>query len=681
LLLDFNSSPIGVEKLRRAVSSIMIALLFLSLFVFTFTAISAEAQAGTVHVKASAPDDPIYILANGTVSPKTAPIKNNGNITYTFTDNIVNNSIVVQRNSIIIDGQGYTIQGNGTGAGIELNTRKNVTIKNTRIEAFMFGVDLGSSSNCTVIGNTITNNQEYGVNIWYSSNCTIFGNTLANNIDDSIYVTQFSDYNTISKNNMTKGYYGIELYYSSNDNTVSGNNIANNTQAAIRMIESSNCTFIRNSITNSIEGLVLSKSYNCTILGNIFKNDGLIIEQQSFGNVVVNNLVNNKPLVYLENVSDYTVSDAGQVVLVNSDRIVVKNLDLSNTDYGLQVWQTRNTVITNNRIMNDEWGVYLNYSINSIVSENNVTNNSFGFEFEEAHNCTIYGNDVSNCSMGLDLYRCSNCTMSGNNIVNSNYFYGMGLGYSSNCTVAGNIIRNNTYYGVYIDHSSGNRLFHNNFINNTQQIEDIGNASNVWDDGYPSGGNYWSNYTGSDNYYGSNQDLQGGDSIGDTAYTIDANNADKYPLMGSFSTFNAGTWNGETFYVDTISESNISNFNFNPYTAPQPTLSFNVTGKTGITGFCRVAIPTSLMWCNMPSQWIVIVGGTLYSNQTIISPRVGNYTYIYFTYTHSTKQVQIQSISAVPEFQRYLLLPLFIMVTLLGTVILKRKRRDLYPSM
>jgi hypothetical protein len=56
-------------------------------------------------------------------------------------------------------------------------------------------------------------------------------------------------------------------------------------------------------------------------------------------------------------------------------------------------------------------------------------------------------------------------------------------------------------------------------------------ATNTWDNGYPSGGNYWSDYTGSDAKSGPNQDQSGSDGIGDTPRVIDFYNKDNYPLM------------------------------------------------------------------------------------------------------------------------------------------------------
>jgi hypothetical protein len=52
-----------------------------------------------------------------------------------------------------------------------------------------------------------------------------------------------------------------------------------------------------------------------------------------------------------------------------------------------------------------------------------------------------------------------------------------------------------------------------------------------------------------------------------------------------------------------------------------------------------------------------------------------NSTCIYFTYSPGTETVQITSTSAVtPEFQPYMLLPLFMIITLLGAIAFKRKR-------
>jgi hypothetical protein len=79
-------------------------------------------------------------------------------------------------------------------------------------------------------------------------------------------------------------------------------------------------------------------------------------------------------------------------------------------------------------------------------------------------------------------------------------------------------------------YSYENSVYHNNFVDNVYQGYDY--RVNQWDDGYPSGGNYWGDYTGIDEKSGPNQNQPGSDGIGDTPYIIPGGtNSDQYPLM------------------------------------------------------------------------------------------------------------------------------------------------------
>ena len=127
----------------------------------------------------------IYIRSDGSVDPDTAPIQIDGNI-YTFTDNINIDSgdcgIQVDRDNIVIDGAGFTLQGTAAyiSRGIDLSSRSNVTVKNMEIRNFMDGIYLVPSSNNTITRNNITANT--GSGIWtggVSNNIT--GNYIANN--------------------------------------------------------------------------------------------------------------------------------------------------------------------------------------------------------------------------------------------------------------------------------------------------------------------------------------------------------------------------------------------------------------------------------------------------------------------------------------------------------------------
>lgn len=117
----------------------------------------------------------------------------------------------------------------------------------------------------------------------------------------------------------------------------------------------------------------------------------------------------------------------------------------------------------------------------------------------------------------------SNNTFTRNHIAD-NTDYGIYLDYSSNNVfVANNITQNGV--GILLWHSSNNTMYHNNFIDNTVQV-DSEVSNNTWDNDYPTGGNYWSDYTGID---------ENVDGIGDTPYVIDANNQDNYPFMNPWT--------------------------------------------------------------------------------------------------------------------------------------------------
>jgi parallel beta-helix repeat protein len=287
--------------LKKKASQLVLFLLFAGLLTHAFNIQSAGAS-GT-----------IYIRANGSIDPSTAPIQRNVDV-YTFTDDI-KGSIIVEKDNIVLDGAGHTLQGTGVETGIDLSLRTNVTIKNIEIKTFDYAVYLSSSHHVTILGTNIADSSD-GIWISDSSSNSISGNNITANVLEGIFIL------------------------ASSDNSISGNNIT----------------------ANTFDGVYLSSSSNNTISGNNIANNG--------------------------------------------------------------------------------WGV-------------------------------------------------------------------------------------TSYY------SSDNRIFHNNFISNFEQA-DSESSIDVWDNAYPSGGNYWSDYTGVDEKSGPYQDQPGSDGVGDTPYVIDASNRDRYPFMAQY---------------------------------------------------------------------------------------------------------------------------------------------------
>jgi parallel beta-helix repeat protein len=276
----------------------------------------------------------------------------------------------------------------------------------------------------------------------------------------------------------------------------------------------------------------------------------------------------------------------------------------------------------------------------------------FGILLNDSLEDTVSGNNVTANDNGVQLFNSSVNTVSENNIANNTY--GIYLEFSSNNnTISGNSVTTNSYDGIYLTSSSNNIIFHNNFINNTSQAY-VYNSTNTWDNDYPSGGNYWSDYKGIDLYSGPHQNVTGSDGIGDTPYVIDANNTDDYPLMGGFSTFSVAAG----VDVQVVSNYTVSDFQFNG-----TAIMFNVSGANGTTGFCNVCIPTSLL----NGTLTVYVNGTQLQ-YSLLPTSNSSISYLYFTYGHSTEQVII-----LPEFLDSLIMAMFMSATLSAIAIHKKK--------
>jgi len=243
---------------------------------------------------------------------------------------------------------------------------------------------------------------------------------------------------------------------------------------------------------NSASNVVELQANNVEINGFTIQNGttGVYIDAWS-NNRIIGNIIINIKIIGNEGVSG----------MFSSDNEIVNNTITSNYAIILALYSERN-IISNNTIISTPEGINLVFC----ASYNNITGNTI-------RNSTGPW-DASAIYLGLGA--------NDNNIINntvSNSTRGVWVGeqcVDQNCV--GNTLINNTV-GIQIKEASGSTFYHNNFINNTQQV-DTDNSINAWDDG--SEGNFWSDYDGTD----ADQD-----GIGDTPYVIDENNQDNYPLM------------------------------------------------------------------------------------------------------------------------------------------------------
>ena len=182
--------------------------------------------------------------------------------------------------------------------------------------------------------------------------------------------------------------------------------------------------------------------------------------------------------------------------------------------------------------MSGHAGIMVGSSDCGSIAGNSLYGNENGIILEDSSGVAVLGNRVFACrNMGL-MINSSTDSMVRENRFAASYGCAIFLAYSSNVTISCNEMVA-SHVGVYVHESSGNVVYHNNFISSQFGHVRIGtpNCTNTWDDGYSSGGNFWTGHNWTDFYNGPYQNVSGADGINDEPYVFDEYNVDRYPLM------------------------------------------------------------------------------------------------------------------------------------------------------
>jgi parallel beta-helix repeat protein len=418
------------------------------------------------------------------------------------------------------------------GGGIWLYDSHQNSVTDNYVFRNDYGIRVEASNENNIAGNTITGNWG-GLWLISASSNKFTDNSMTNNARNfgTLSDQPNKDVNNVDTSNMVDGkpiYYWVGV----SDQTIPSDagcvilvncvgvkvqelNLVKNLDAII-LVYCWNTVVMNNIIAETNGGITTYNSFDSTIMGNNI-NSGTGITANGTGTKIINNIITASAIGvgtdgYYQEIAGNTIEITewqGYMIKCSGSYTNITRNKLAGTSYTYSIIDGPNNVFYENAMTNS-YDLRVS-SDGNLVAKNNVT----GITISEGSGNVVCANRITN-GLGLHIY-----------------------GHNNECYA--NEVENNNV-GVTVSGreaaSSGNTIYHNNFINNEQQVKKWGaNPINVWDNG--SEGNYWSDYNGSDLNM---------DGIGDTPYLIKGkvlneslgrivevvSGQDNYPLMAPY---------------------------------------------------------------------------------------------------------------------------------------------------
>jgi parallel beta-helix repeat protein len=403
-------------------------------------------------------------------------------------------SLYVSDNLVLIDDEG-----NSTSRAALLANVSDVVFQRNKIGGGEIGLAALDCQNNELLYNNITQSNNaiyiqdaYGLNI---------NNNSLNEGDYGIRVDNSSQNSIIG--NLARDFVIALDIGAAEDNRILKNQFVGITDAAMQITSSGNCKILENEFIDGFRGIMLIESPANLLQDNRFQNVtwSLYVESQTkegFNNSIdESNVVDLVPIAYLFDQSGMQIRDKqlAHLTMAYCKNMAVDNITL--TRDAVFLFDSMNNSIINSNI-SECFGVRLiNSSGNDILGNLFNGNGYSGLFLYSSDGNRIEKNVASeNEQNGLSLLSC-NQNIIRDNSVQKNLVTGIWLNLSNDNQIYENNITANSL-GCQLSFSTGNTIYHNNFIDNIEHSIDT-EGSNSWDAGNSTGGNYWSDHSAKGN--------------------------------------------------------------------------------------------------------------------------------------------------------------------------------------